>query len=64
VDWNGKPYLDKNGKPKTKSVAKRSIDYGYAHTIHKSQGGTYTYVFVDDTTIGLADADTQTIYVM
>jgi hypothetical protein len=51
VDWNGKPYLDQKGKPKTKSVAKRSIDYGYAHTIHKSQGGTYTYVFVDDTTI-------------
>jgi ABC-type dipeptide/oligopeptide/nickel transport system ATPase subunit len=61
VDWNGKPYLDQKGKPKTKSVAKRSIDYGYAHTIHKSQGGTYTYVFVDDTTIGFpADADTQT----
>jgi energy-coupling factor transporter ATP-binding protein EcfA2 len=56
VDWNGKPYLDKDGKPKTKSVAKRSIDYGYAHTIHKSQGGTYTYVFVDDTTIFGNDA--------
>ena len=27
---------------------KKTIDYGYAHTIHKSQGGTYTYVGVDD----------------
>lgn len=26
----------------------RGIDYGYAHTIHKSQGGTYKYIFVND----------------
>jgi energy-coupling factor transporter ATP-binding protein EcfA2 len=56
LDWNGNPYLDKDGNPKTKSVAQRTIDYGYAHTIHKSQGGTYTYVFVDDTTIFGNDA--------
>ena len=24
------------------------IDFGYAHTIHKSQGGTYTHVIMDD----------------
>ena len=27
------------------------IDYGYAHTIHKSQGGTYTSVMILDDTI-------------
>ena len=26
---------------------KKTLDYGYAHTIHKSQGGTYNYVVVD-----------------
>ena len=24
------------------------IDFGYAHTIHKSQGGTYTHIIMDD----------------
>ena len=33
----------KNGKEKVK----KGIDYGYAHTIHKSQGATYTNIFVD-----------------
>ena len=27
------------------------IDFGYAHTIHKSQGGTYTHVIMDDSGI-------------
>ena len=27
------------------------IDFGYAHTIHKSQGGTYTHVIMDDGSI-------------
>lgn len=26
---------------------KKTLDYGYAHTIHKSQGGTYKYIMVD-----------------
>jgi len=34
---------------------KKSIDYGYAITSHKSQGGTYQYVFVDE-------ADIESIY--
>lgn len=45
----------KNGKaPFKKRVLKKTFDYGYAHTIHKSQGGTYTNVFVDDANINLA----------
>lgn len=31
---------------KGKKVAKKVFDYGFAHTIHKSQGGTYKYIFV------------------
>jgi len=30
---------------------KKAIDYGYAITSHKSQGGTYQYVLVDETDI-------------
>lgn len=26
---------------------KKTLDYGYSHTIHKSQGGTYKYIMVD-----------------
>ena len=50
---------DTSKKPYEVSVVKKTIDYGYAHTIHKSQGGTYTYVFVDSTSMGMADPDTQ-----
>lgn len=32
-------------KDKTKIAA--TLKYGYAHTIHKSQGGTYEYTFID-----------------
>jgi len=28
-------------------IKSKSIDYGYSHTIHKSQGGTYKNVYVD-----------------
>ena len=40
---------------------KKTIDYGYAHTIHKSQGGTYNKVMIYADTITGArfDADTQ-----
>lgn len=44
--------LDKivnNSKAKDKSV-----DYAYAHTIHKSQGGTYDYSYVDEGNIDMA----------
>lgn len=46
-----------NGKLKIK----KSIDYGYAHTIHKSQGGTYDKVMIyyDTITGAKFDADTQ-----
>lgn len=37
--------VDKFGNPAVK--IKKSLDYGYAHTIHKSQGGTYKNIIVD-----------------
>jgi exodeoxyribonuclease-5 len=36
---------------KGRVILKKSLDYGYAHTIHKSQGSTYTNVFVDSESI-------------
>lgn len=39
------------GKYKVKD---KSIDYSYAHTIHKSQGGTYNYSYVDENNIDIA----------
>jgi len=32
-------------------LAKKALDYGYAHTIHKSQGGTYNKVLIFDDSI-------------
>lgn len=32
----------------------KSVDYAYAHTIHKSQGGTYDYAYVDEGNIDMA----------
>ena len=32
----------------------KTLDYGYAHTIHKSQGGTYNFVMVDANDIDAA----------
>lgn len=32
----------------------RTFDYGYAHTIHKSQGGTYTNIMIHDDDINRA----------
>jgi hypothetical protein len=40
-------------------VKTKSVDYGYAHTIHKSQGGTYTNVFVDYRDIQICKFDVQ-----
>jgi exodeoxyribonuclease-5 len=39
--------VEKNDKTKIK----KGVDYGYAHTIHKSQGATYTNIFVDLTSL-------------
>lgn len=39
---------------------RKSIDYGYAHTIHKSQGGTYDKVMIYYDTITGAKFDTDT----
>lgn len=33
----------------------KSMDFGYASTIHKAQGSTYTYAFVDDADISTAE---------
>ena len=42
------------GKIGGRTVVKKGIDYGYAHTIHKSQGATYTNVFVDYGSINIS----------
>ena len=34
-------------------IKAKSLDYAYAHTIHKSQGGTYEYAFVDENNIDI-----------
>lgn len=36
-----------------RAIKKKTIDYGYAHTVHKSQGATYQEVFVDNADIQL-----------
>lgn len=36
---------------KSKVLIPKGIDYGYAHTIHKSQGGEYKQVFINDADI-------------
>lgn len=41
---------DVSGRTEKTKIPKY-IDYGYAHTIHKSQGGTYTSVMILDDTI-------------
>ena len=43
---------DETGKTVYKE---KSMDFGYASTIHKSQGSTYTYAFVDDSDISTAE---------
>lgn len=43
-----------------KTMKNKTFDYGYATTIHKSQGGTYHTVFVDDRDIDTCpDAETK-----
>lgn len=42
-----KDVKDANGRLKLR----KSFDYGYAHTIHKSQGGTYSKVLINDNSI-------------
>ena len=41
----------KDNPNKKKPLQKKVIDFGYAMTIHKSQGSTITHVIVDDTNI-------------
>lgn len=40
--------------PDGRVILKKTLDYGYAHTIHKSQGSTYTNIFVDLDTIDIS----------
>jgi exodeoxyribonuclease-5 len=43
-----------------KTLFNQTFDYGYAHTIHKSQGGTYTKVLIlDDTINSFKDKNVQ-----
>ena len=52
----GTPVDIKHVNPRTgyaKIKIKKTLSYGYAHTIHKSQGGTYEYSFVHDKSIGV-----------
>jgi hypothetical protein len=48
-------YLAAKGKKANQiglyKVKDKSVDYAYAHTIHKSQGGTYDKAFVDENDI-------------
>ena len=51
---------NKNMVANGRTKIKKTLDYGYAHTIHKSQGGTYKYVFVNSTDIyKFPDAELQ-----
>lgn len=50
-----KELKDSNGKIKVK----KTFDYGYAHTIHKSQGGTYNRVLILADTINSFKKDIQ-----
>ena len=47
--------LEQNGR----LVFRKALDYGYAHTIHKSQGGTYNKVMIYLDTIGVFDPKVQ-----
>ena len=47
-------------------LQQKVIDYGYAHTIHKSQGSTFENVLINDNDINICDDETtkrQLMYV-
>lgn len=50
-----KNITDENGN----LIIAKSLDYGYAHTIHKSQGGTYSKVLVVDDSIETFGSDNK-----
>lgn len=55
-----KDIKDANGRLKLR----KSFDYGYAYTIHKSQGGTYSKVLINDNSIntfGFNDKNSQEV---
>jgi len=52
-NWKSKylllyPLLDKG-----KEIVKKDLSYAYALTIHKSQGGTFNYIYIDEDDINL-----------
>lgn len=44
---------------KDMTSVKKTFDFGYAHTIHKSQGGTYEYALVDDVNISASPGSAE-----
>lgn len=47
-DWRAKFYVTDDVFVNNRKVLKKDLDYGYAMTVHKSQGSTYNDVFLDD----------------
>lgn len=54
VDITYGSYRNKQGIESPAVKIKKTFDYGYSHTIHKSQGGTYKYIMVDTRNIAKA----------
>ena len=40
--------LPRDYEQQGRQLFRKTLDYGYAHTVHKSQGGSYRFVFVDE----------------
>lgn len=56
TDENGNVIMDRNNKPIL--LQRKVFDFGYAITIHKSQGSTYNNVLIDENDIAKASENT------